>query len=259
MSYFDLMGSLGMEFLHPTGKAGTNLLIDELKPTNGMKILEVGCGTGATAVYINKRFKPHLVATDVSDGMLKAARQRALINFGLGKLEFVKIKPDGRLPFADNSFDAAYSESVIGISGEKCIPVLMSEMARVLKPGGRLVTNDAIWNENAERDEIRYLVDLGLRDFGFSVSSAFPAYLHEWQAAYESAGLKVIKAQSLNTITPDDNYDRRSIYTYYRKLISKISPSVRKQKRFFDQWENKHHRTEISLLDAYLFVLENVK
>lgn len=256
MTYFDLMGKLGMEFLHPGGKASTEMLIKELEPGMTKKILEIGCGTGATAVSISKRFKPYMVAVDASESMLRAAKQRAFISFGLGKIDFVKVDRTGKLPFSDASFDAVYSESVIGVSGESCIPVLMSEISRVLKPGGRLVCNDAIWNQHANREEIEYLTNLGLRDFGFSVCSSKPAYLNEWIDAYKAAGLSSVKVYPIDTITPADNYAKRSLYTYYRKFMSRISPSVRKQKKVFDQWENKHHRTDVSMLDGFMFVLE---
>lgn len=256
MTYFDLMGQLGMEFLHPGGKRSTDLLIEELAPAKGMKILEIGCGTGATAVKLCKTFKSHITATDTSKFMLKAAKQRAFINFSLRKITFIQIDTTGRLPFTNASFDAVYSESVLGIAGEECIPVLIGEISRVLKPGGKFICNDAIWNSNASREEIKYLTDLGRRDFGVSVCASYPAYLEEWLTAYEQAGLKVLNIHPLDTITPADSKVRKTVYHYYRRAISAFNPFVRKQKQLFFQWENKHHRSDMKLLDAFLFVSE---
>lgn len=256
MNYFDLMGKLGAEFLHPGGKASTELLLNELESFAGKNILEVGCGTGATAVCLSKRVKPILTATDVSSDMLRASKQRVFINFGFHKITFVKIDGNGKLPFDSETFDAVYSESVIALLEENRIPLLVNEIYRVLKPNGKLICNDAIWNSNASREEIKRLTDLGKRDFGYAVCSSNPAYLQEWKALYTQAGFGVVKILPLDNFTLAGHYRKRSLYTYYRKFISLFSPAIHQQKLFFEQRENTHHLSAVKALDAYIFVLE---
>ena len=95
---------------------------------NPLSILEAGCGTG----LLLDRLRPHVgraVGVDLSRGMLKVAKAR--------NLEIVQGSVTA-LPFADQSFDLAYSFKVLAHVED--IKLALSEMTRVLKPGGILCT-----------------------------------------------------------------------------------------------------------------------
>lgn len=103
-------------------------------------VLEVGCGTG----LILQRVAPHARSArgvDLSPGMLEGARAR-----GLDVVEGSATA----LPFADGSFDLAYSFKVLAHipDWDAC----MREMVRVTRPGGLLVFD--IYN----RHSLRYLI-----------------------------------------------------------------------------------------------------
>jgi len=103
-------------------------------------VLEVGCGTG----LILQRVAPHARSArgvDLSPGMLGRARDRGLdVDEGSATA----------LPFADASFDLAYSFKVLAHipDWDAC----MREMVRVTRPGGLLVFD--IYNRNS----LRYLI-----------------------------------------------------------------------------------------------------
>ncbi len=103
-------------------------------------VLEVGCGTG----LILQRVAPHARSArgvDLSPGMLGRARSRGLdVDEGSATA----------LPFADASFDLAYSFKVLAHipDWDAC----MREMVRVTRPGGLLVFD--IYNRNS----LRYLI-----------------------------------------------------------------------------------------------------
>lgn len=89
------------------------------------EVLEVGCGTG----MILKEIAPvaaRAVGLDISRGMLAHARAR-----GLDVVEGSATD----LPFEDESFDTVYSFKVL--AHVEAIERAMSEVARVLRPGGR--------------------------------------------------------------------------------------------------------------------------
>lgn len=88
-------------------------------------VLEVGCGTGLILKEIEP-FARKAVGLDLSRGMLGQARAR-----GLTVVEGSATD----LPFADGSFDAVYSFKVL--AHVQAIEKAMSEVARVLRPGGK--------------------------------------------------------------------------------------------------------------------------
>src|SRR5699024_1158723 len=75
------------------------------------------------------------VAADISPDMLLRARRRAA-GLGLDDVEFTEASIE-RMPFADNEFDLCVS-----FNGLHCLPdpaTAVAEIARCLRPGGRLV------------------------------------------------------------------------------------------------------------------------
>lgn len=104
----------------------TNLIKKYITPNSS--VLEAGCGTG----LILNRLAPHAaraVGVDLSAGMLSYAAKR--------QLQVVQA-PVTNLPFADATFDVVYSCKVL--AHVENIQKAMQEMARVLKPGGVLIT-----------------------------------------------------------------------------------------------------------------------
>jgi len=106
----------------------------------GKAVLEVGCGTGLVLQRV-AGFARSAKGIDLSPGMLERARDR-----GLDVLEGSATA----LPFADDTFDVAYSFKVL--SHVPQLDVALAEMVRVVRPGGHLVFD--IYN----RHSLRYLI-----------------------------------------------------------------------------------------------------
>ncbi len=101
------------------------------------RVLDVGCGTGTFAerlVHTN----PHIAITgvDVSIGMLAEARRKTA---RAPNARFVQASAEA-LPFPDASFDVVVSASALHYVPDPAQGV--REMARVLRPGGRLALLD---------------------------------------------------------------------------------------------------------------------
>jgi ubiquinone/menaquinone biosynthesis C-methylase UbiE len=114
-------------------------LIDLLELEPGMRVLETGCGTGQDSWRIIERLGDDgaLFATDLSVGMLRVARRRLAEYRTAHELLLCN---GSYLPFEDDAFDAAYHFGGINTFGER--RRALSEMARVVKGGGRVVFGD---------------------------------------------------------------------------------------------------------------------
>ncbi|HTJ30073.1 MAG TPA: methyltransferase domain-containing protein [Acidobacteriaceae bacterium] len=104
----------------------------------GMRVLDVACGTGNTAIP-EARAGAEVVGVDIATNLLEQARERAAEE-GLA-IEFIEGDAEG-IPFKAETFDA-----VVTMFGAMFAPrykLVASEMARVLKPGGLLAMGN--WN-----------------------------------------------------------------------------------------------------------------
>lgn len=107
----------------------------------GERVLEVGCGLGADARELAERVGPDgaVTAIDVSQAMIDAATERHD-----PALDVTYERADvTSLPYGDGTFDVVRIERVLQHVADA--DLACREMARVLKPGGRLLAYDTDW------------------------------------------------------------------------------------------------------------------
>ena len=100
-----------------------------IDPQPGERILDIAAGTGTSSAAIAKS-GARVIAFDFSAGMIEEGRKRH------PELEFVEGDAQ-KLPFGDDEFDAVTIS--FGLRNVEDPRLALSEMYRVLKPGGRLV------------------------------------------------------------------------------------------------------------------------
>jgi len=110
--------------------------INLLKEIPNPVILDVATGTGDLAIEANKRLGCKVVGVDISVEMLKVADEK-LIKRQLTEWITVQEGDSESLPFMDNHFDAVIV--AFGVRNFENLNKGLSEMARVLKPGGKMV------------------------------------------------------------------------------------------------------------------------
>ena len=89
--------------------------------------LDLGCGSGAVSASVPAE---RLTIADVSAVALARARR------AVPEAEAVELEPDAELPFADGAFDLVVCTETL--EHVRDVQLLMSEVRRVLEPGGRL-------------------------------------------------------------------------------------------------------------------------
>jgi demethylmenaquinone methyltransferase/2-methoxy-6-polyprenyl-1,4-benzoquinol methylase len=110
-------------------------LVDQAAPTAGARVLDVATGTGMVAAELLSRCGDcSVVGIDQSAEMLAGARARFA---GDGRVELLEGQAE-RLPFADDSFDALTFTYLLRYVDDP--RATMRELARVVKPGGRVAS-----------------------------------------------------------------------------------------------------------------------
>jgi ubiquinone/menaquinone biosynthesis C-methylase UbiE len=110
--------------------------VERLHLKNGMTVLDVACGSGASALpaAITVGESGNVIAVDIADNLLKLGRTKA-IKLGLHNIEFLFGDMTG-LNYEDECFDAIIC--VFGIFFVPDMDLLLKEFWRLLKPKGKL-------------------------------------------------------------------------------------------------------------------------
>lgn len=165
--------------------------LDWLKPADGLRWLDVGCGNGAFTEIVSRRCRPaELHGVDPADAQLAFARSRPVSK----SAEFHKGDAMA-LPFAAGSFDLAVMPLVLFFVPDPAKG--LSEMKRVLSPGGHA----AAYTWDMHGDGFPYAVlRKELEALGSSVPkppSVDASKPEEMQALWAGAGLEDVEVKSI--------------------------------------------------------------
>ncbi len=132
-----------------------------LAPSGSERVLEIGFGTGHALVEIAKRLsdKGRVFGIDVSQGMLEIAEKRVQGADLEERIAELRLGDAKELPYKRDAFDAVFSSFTLELFSEAEIPVVLAEVSRVLRPGGRLgvVSMNATHESLAIVDLYRFL------------------------------------------------------------------------------------------------------
>jgi len=146
--------------LNLAGKDVNSLKVDDLAPidefhTRGRKstlevaalaklkpsdlVLDVGCGLGGTARYLAEQYNCNVVGIDLTEEYISVGKKLTEL---VGLSDRVELRHGSALeiPYKDERFDIVWTEHVQMNIADK--HRFYSEIARVLKPGGRLLFHD---------------------------------------------------------------------------------------------------------------------
>ncbi|MEM7517955.1 MAG: class I SAM-dependent methyltransferase, partial [Planctomycetota bacterium] len=100
------------------------------------RVLEIGCGTGSTAIS-HAPYAAHILATDVSEEMIEIARDKAA-TAGLENVDFATVSAEA-LSLPERSLDMVMAHSILHLVDD--YETVLAQAHRWLKPGGLLVTS----------------------------------------------------------------------------------------------------------------------
>lgn len=132
MNYHEIIAAVGEGSAHPGGFKGTLDFMEFIGITPGLRVLEVGCGTGRTACLL-AQMGAQVTAMDQSIVMLEKAEQRAQQQ----QLQIEWIQGNiTAIPLRSDTYDAVIAESVTVFAAD---PVkAFREYHRVLRKGGHV-------------------------------------------------------------------------------------------------------------------------
>jgi len=152
---------------------GRRRAMARLAPDRGERILEIGVGTGLSALKYPRGCR--VIAIDLSAHMLDRARAR-LARHRAANVTLCRMDA-GRLAFSDAQFDAVYAPYVMNVVAD---PVLVArEMQRVCRPAGRIVLLNHFEDAGSKRDPIDRVLDPLLSRIGVNWRIDLGAFLKD--------------------------------------------------------------------------------
>lgn len=187
-----------------------DMIAARVEAGEGSRILDLGCGTGNIVALLRESFPEAMVCgVDPADRMVELASDRFRTD------EKVEIwRGEGtKIPFLSEHFDYVVSNLALHHVLPELRLLCAAEVARALKPGGRLVYSDLFWEVAGEREDparckeiidkivayALYNLDIGAREMTLFLLEQLPLHLNEeseyvtvvedWLTPLQEAGL----------------------------------------------------------------------
>jgi cyclopropane-fatty-acyl-phospholipid synthase len=149
MTYSCAIFSRGARTLEEAQEAKLELVCTKLALTPGQRVLDVGCGWGSFAIHAASRYGVQVVAITLSEPQARMAIERVEAA-GLGDRVEIRVMDYRELP--DERFDAIASIGMIEHVGENQIDSYARTLARLLRPGGRLLNHGIAYLSHTDTD-----------------------------------------------------------------------------------------------------------
>jgi len=146
---------IAADCFHPGGEDLTRQSIASLSLDAGARVLDLGCGTGTSALLMARDFQYDVTGIDRSFDNIERARQRArALGRDASHLRFLS-RDAADLPFARYEFDAVLAECTFSLFENKA--AVLTGIKRVMRPGGMIALSDMAVN-GALPDDVRQVI-----------------------------------------------------------------------------------------------------
>lgn len=181
---------------HLGGVEATEKLVELCHIEASDRVLDVGCGAGATPVYLAKTHGCHVTGVDIVPRMIERCEELARRE-GVAHLTEFRVADAQDLPFDEDSLDAVITESVAALTEDKQRAV--SEFVQVTKPGGYVGLNESTWLQTPPPPDV---VAWASQEVG---ATANPLTPEAWAELLETAGLTEIVSRIHNIDLRDES------------------------------------------------------
>jgi demethylmenaquinone methyltransferase/2-methoxy-6-polyprenyl-1,4-benzoquinol methylase len=146
-------------------------LVERIEARPGAAVIDVACGTGAISLAVARAHGCSVVGIDQSAEMLEEGRRR-VASAGLGERVRLEQGHAETLDFPDGAFDALTSGYLLRYVADPA--ATLAELARVVRPGGRMAMLDfGVPPNPVARAAWRLYVGVGLPTLGRLVSPSW--------------------------------------------------------------------------------------
>lgn len=112
-------------------------IMDMCEPLTGLKVLDLGCGEGYCTRELSKRGATQVYGVDLSENMIRAATQQEK-KHSLN-IQYENACATNLKQFGDNDFDLVLAVFLFNYLNNTQTKQCMSEVVRILRPGGRFI------------------------------------------------------------------------------------------------------------------------
>jgi len=133
----DWVRNLAEDIFHPGGEDLTRRTIAAMDLPAHAAVADLGCGTGTTALMLDREFGLKVSGVDLSAANIERAIDRT--DTSSTTVRFIKADAQ-ELPFEDNELDGILAECSFSLFADQA--AVLAEIKRVLKPGGKLAITD---------------------------------------------------------------------------------------------------------------------
>lgn len=179
-------------YLSMGGPASTDNLAKAAGLAANMHVLDIGCGVGGPALHLAENYGCHVTGIDLVDTSIELAKDAANAR-GLGERTTFQVGDATALPFEAGEFDVVFGQDAwCHVPG---LEALISEAARVIRPGGIIAFTDWLRLGDPEDTATQKALEAALSESAASQS--------EYLTLLATHGFEQIQVEDLSQVFTD--------------------------------------------------------